>query len=525
MEADYIVVGSGSAGAVIAARLSEDPRVQVLLLEAGFERDNPLIQAPVGVFRLITDATYNWCRIGEPDPSTNGRTAFFPGGKLLGGSSAINGLVYTRGLRADFDNWAAADATGWSYSEVLPYFLRSEGFQGPPSQQHGHFGPLGVSPGTVHPLAYTFIDACSAVGIQKLEDYCDGDLAGAFRTHGTIDRGRRSSTYHAFLKPAQNRPNLTIITEALVDRVVFEGRTAVGVSFKRRRAIYEARARREVILSAGTCASPVILERSGIGPARVLADAGVPVLVDLPGVGENMQDHPACGITRFVNVQTYNTYRNPVRAALAGLDWLLFHKGPLTSVSVQAMAYGRSRPDVDQPDYMLSFMPLCVDFGSGQPVLHKRQGIYIAANICRPKARGRVMLRSKNPEDAPIIQHRILESAEDVAVLTQALRDIDRIYEKGFSAILTDQQDFDPPQTDGEWLAWLRDNTALGYHTVGTCRMGGPNAVVDPTLRVIGVDRLRVADASVMPNLISGNTNATTIMIGERAADFLRHPA
>lgn len=521
-EADYIVVGGGSAGAALAARLSERSDVQVLLLEAGPERNDIRLQVPAGVFGVIANPDFDWVRMGEPDPTIGGRQMLYPAGKLLGGSSAINGLVYNRGARADYDDWEALGATGWNYGELLPYFLRSEGFRGPPRQHHGSDGPFGVSPIELHPLSQRFIDSCGKIGLPSREDGCDGEVLGAYPTVASIDGGLRSSTYRDYLKPARNRPNLHIVTEALADRILLEGKKAVGVRYLVGSETREAKARREIILSAGAFGSPTILQRSGIGAAEKLRALGIAPLLDAPGIGANMQDHLANTIVRFVDAPTLNEMSNPLKAALAGLQFIFTRKGPLASPSVQAMAYGKSRPELANPDFMLSFLPLCIDFATGKPQLHKRQGVFIAVNVCRPAMRGEVFIRSADPHEALKIEMPILAEQEDVEVLRAGLATIMRIFHEGFGEILSRDQSEALPNTDEGWLTWIKERTALGYHTVGTCRMGGVDAPLDPQLRVRGIDGLRVADASVIPRIPSGNTNAAAIMIGEKAADILR---
>lgn len=523
-EADYVIVGGGSAGCVLANRLSEDRNVRVVLLEAGERATGLFAKMPVGVIKLLANPERNWMYRTEPDPSIDGRSIMWHSGRMLGGSSSINGMVYIRGAREDYDDWAAAGCTGWSWNDVLPYFKRSEHFEGPESPWHGKAGPLGVAPSrSHHPLVRAFIDACGQIGLRQLDEYCNGDIDGVFANYVTQGSGQRSSTERAFLQPARGRSNLEVITGAQADRVVFESGRAVGVLFKRGGQDVLVRVRKEVLISAGTMQSPAILLRSGVGAGSALQALGIDVVADVPAVGRNLQEHASYATTRFVNVPTYNTMSATSKLPRHVLEYFLLRRGLLTTGPVLAMANLRSSPEVARPDIKISLSPTCSDPATMGP--HAQNGMTIYANVSPPKSRGEIRLRSRDALERPVIDHRLLGDDDDMRILINAVKQVDRIYRtpaltKFVTGMNVPQQ---PPRDDAEWEALIRAGVGIGFHPVGTCRMGADaDAVVDPSLKVRGVQGLRVIDASIMPVMPNANTNAPAIMIGEKGADLVK---
>ncbi len=526
MQSDVIIVGGGSAGCVLAARLSEKPGRRVVLIDAGHSGGGMFARMPAGSYKLLNNPRADWMYGTEPDPSAAGRSFTWPAGRLLGGGSAINGLVYTRGARYDYDDWAANGCPGWSFDEIEPYFRRAEHFVG---EQPGGLDVLGTNgPQRLSqfpeplPVTQAFVEACWQAGLPRKPSYCDGDPEGAFHTIGTIADGERWSTARSYLEPAMDRPNLKVMSDSAVERVLMEDGSAVGVVIRRGGETTELLAP-HIVLSAGTLMSPTILMRSGIGPAEHLSSLGIPVLADLPGVGSNLQEHNGSGLRRYVSAQTYNSAIRPIRLAGHFANYLFNRRGPLTSISVHAMAWAKSRPDVPSPDLIYSFLPISFGEGVYPGTPHKRHGVTFALNVAKPSSRGEIRLRDADPHSRPLIDHRLL-SVEDLDLLVTGLDKLRHILGRPALAPML-QESIDPEfeQARGDELkTMLRAATGTGYHPVGTCRMGSDSgAVVDPSLRVHGLRGLYVADASIMPRITSGNTNGPTIAIAEKAADLI----
>lgn len=527
-EADYIVVGGGSAGCVLAARLSEDPGVRVALVEAGGESTGFMVQMPVGFAKMLVDDRYDWKYWQLPDPSINGRRFIWSGGRMLGGGSSINGQVYIRGTRADFDAWERLGATGWNFDSVFPYFLRSESWAGAPNQSHGSQGPLSVSPmRDPHPLCDLFLRACEQYGLARLDDYNGGQMEGAYLTQATQRNGWRCSTEKAYLRDARKRSNLLTITGAHVETILIEQGEAVGIRYRQGGDAKVLRARREVIVSSGSMGSPALLLRSGIGAGAYLQSRGIAVQADRAEVGHNLQEHPGITQNKFVSVPTLNSQVGPIDMVRHMAKFFWNKRGPMGAPAVQAMGLARTRDGLDEPDIQLHFMPLAYNVepetvSSAEAVMPKEPCISINVSLTRPKSRGRVELGDALE---PVINHQLLGERADVDTLIGAMKLVDRLFAMpALSAITLGDRSPDPvPTDDAGWEEYVRAKTMITYHPVGSCRMGSDAAsVVDPQCRVRGVGRLRVADASIMPQITSGNTNAATIMIGEKAAEMIR---
>ncbi|MDB5970150.1 MAG: hypothetical protein JWQ90_2600 [Hydrocarboniphaga sp.] len=530
--ADYVIVGAGSAGAVLAYRLTEDPTVSVTLIEAGGEAKSLLVQLPVGFAKLVSHPGYDWRYLQEADPTINGRRFIWSAGKLLGGGSSINGQVYIRGTRRDYDRWVELGANGWSFDEVLPWFRRSEDWAGPPHPAHGQGGPLSTAPmQDFHPLCHTFMQACNEHGLPTLADYHGGDMEGVYLTSASQRDGWRCSTEKAFLRPARKRPNLRVLTHTEVERIHFDGSRAIGVDVVSRGLKQRIEARAEVIVSSGTVGSCALLMRSGIGAGETLRKVGVDVVRDLPGVGRNLQEHASVGQNKFVNLPTLNSELGAFDMIRHLLRFAAGKKGPLGAPAVQAMGLARTRPELDEPDVQLHFLPLAYDIAAdtvstASALMPKEPTVTINATICQPRSRGRVELDAQR---RPKILHRFFDDERDVATLVGGQKLIAKLFDTPAlrRIVIADRAPASPPADDAAWADYVRNKAAPAYHPVGTCRMGRDDmAVVDPaTLKVHGIDGLRVIDASVIPSITSANTNAAAIMIGERGADMISRVA
>jgi choline dehydrogenase len=510
---------------VLANRLSADPAVTVLLLEAGGPDDNFWIPIPLGIFKTIGNPRTDWCYTSEPEPGLNGRSIRIPRGKVLGGSSSINGMIHIRGQASDYDHWRALGNAGWGWDEVLPYFRRSEDFMGGADEVHGVGGEWRVEElRTRWEILDAFRDAAGEVGIASSGDFNRGDNDGCGYAHVNQTRGVRLNTARAFLRPAMSRPNLRVLTHAHVNSLSLDGRRAVGVEFRHGNTLGQATARCEVILAAGAIGSPQILQVSGIGPAALLRERGVAVRHDLPGVGENLQDHLQVRmVCKVRNASTINERAGSLMGRLGmGLEYFLFKRGPLTMVPPQMCCFTRSNPAHETPNIQYLVMPMSFDAFADGP--HPFPAFTAAMCTLRPASRGHVRIKGPDAQAHPAILHNYLESAEDQRTAVESMRIARRIAAapalERYAPV-----EFRPgpqAQSDADLLGYARDNGTTVFHPVGTCSMGhGAMAVVDDRLRVHGLSGLRIVDASIMPTLTSGNTQAPIIMIAEKACDMI----
>ncbi len=515
---DIIVVGAGSAGCVLANRLTADGRTRVLLLEAGPRDTDPWIHIPLGYGKLFKKPSVNWSYQSEPEPELNGRSIFTPRGKVLGGSSSINGLVYIRGQPQDFDDW---EAPGWSFGELLPYFRKSEDQARGAGPLHGAGGPLSVSDQSEpHALCDAFIAAAEQAGHTRNPDFNGPEQEGAGYFQITTRNARRCSTAVGYLRAAQKRPNLKVATGALASRVLFEGTRAAGVEYLLGNERRTATAAREVILCGGAINTPQLLQLSGVGPPALLAEHGIPVLLGQPDVGEHLQDHfQARMVLRCTQPITLNDdMRSPLRQLKMGLRYLLQKKGPLTFGAGYAGGFWRTRPELKRPDVQTHFLTFSLD-RMGE-ALHPFSGF--TASICqlRPTSRGSVRIRSADPRAAPAIRYHYLATEHDRRTMVDGMKLLRRIVEQPAmrTYVAAEHAPGDQVRTDEDWLAYCRATGSTIYHPSCTAMIG---KVLDHRLRLKGIGALRVVDASVMPAVVSGNTNAAVIAIAEKAADLI----
>ncbi len=524
---DFIVIGAGSAGCALANRLTEDPSHRVLLLEAGGRDHNPWLHIPVGYYRTIFNEKFNWGYYTEPEPELEDRQIAWPRGRVLGGSSAINGLVYIRGQREDFQLWRQMGNQGWGWDDVLPFFKKAEDQERGANSLHGEGGPLGVSDlKQTHEICEAYINACDELGIPRTADFNGEEQEGAGYFQLTTKNGLRCSSAVAYLHPIKYRPNLSIVTDALVSRVVVENKQATGVMYWQHGELKRADVAGEIILSAGAIGSPQILQLSGIGPGAHLQELDIKVVHELPGVGANLQDHfQARSVYRCTKPITLNDrVKSPWQKMLMGMEWLFKRTGPLTIGAGQGGIFARTRPELATPDVQFHLILFSAD-KPGEP-LHDFSGF--TASVCqlRPESRGTIMIKSRDPKEHPAIQANYLATDTDRQCMVDGLKLARKLAEsEALTPLIAAELEPGPDVvTDADFLSYARKHGGTIFHPTSTCMMGpsaNPKTVVDNELRVHGLCGLRVADASIMPTVVSGNTNAACIMIGEKLGHMM----
>jgi choline dehydrogenase len=524
-DCDYIIVGAGSAGCTLANRLSADG-AKVVLLEAGPKDWHPMIHVPAGVLSLLYNESVNWMYATDPEPGTGNRRIHWPRGRVLGGSSSINGMLFVRGNRADYDNWAQMGCTGWSYEDCLPHFKAIESYAPGDDEHRGKTGPLRIEDyRTILPLTHRFVEAAQQAGFALTKDLSGAQQEGVGYSQMSRNGRFRGSTARTFLTEAKYRDNLKVETNALASRLLFDGKRCVGVAFNQKGEDRILRAAREVIVSGGTINSPHLLQISGVGPAEHLKSIGVEVVHDLPGVGANLRDHYATRISyRVKDLVSINEYARPPRLFAEIAKWMTTGNGALTFGISSAQIFARSREGLASPDIQLLFSPASYDeqkFGT----LEKKPGATCAVSIARPDSHGTIMATSPLSSDRPSIRPNYLSAGRDMEVALAGVRHVRRVFAQPAIArhVSYEITPGEKIETEQDLEAFIRNNGITIYHCVGTCKMGtDPMAVVDPRLRVRGIEGLRVIDASIMPQVTTGNTNAPTIMIAEKGASMIR---